>query len=104
MGFMSAPMIPSALDAQTQMFPTLTPAQIDRIRPSGHVRTVAPGEILFSPGETSVPFFVLLSGALEIVQPSLEGERPITVHHPASFTGEMTMISGQQCLVIGRVT
>jgi thioredoxin reductase (NADPH) len=101
---MSSPPVPSALDAQTQIFPTLTAAQIDRIRPFGHVRQVAPGDVLFAPKQTSVPFYVLLSGAMEIVQPSLEGERPVTTHRPGSFTGEMTMISGQQCLVLGRVT
>lgn len=37
---MAAPPIPSALDARTQIFPTLTPSQIDRIRPQGHVRHV----------------------------------------------------------------
>ena len=31
---MAAPPIPSALDPRTQIFPTLTPAQINRIRPS----------------------------------------------------------------------
>ena len=40
------------------------------IRPAGHLRKVQPGEILFSPNDTGVPFFVLLSGNMEIVQPS----------------------------------
>src|ERR1035438_649713 len=96
---------PSALDARTQIFPFLTSAQIDRIRPSGHVRTVQPGDILFAPGDMGVPFFVLLSGGMEIVQPDVNGgERPVTTHSPGQFTGEMTMISGQRCLVLGRVT
>jgi thioredoxin reductase (NADPH) len=92
------------LDARTQAFPLLTPAQIDRIRPMGRIRTVHSGEILFEPDDTAVPFFVLLSGRMEIVQPSLNGERPLVKHEPGNFTGEMTMISGQRCLVRGRVT
>jgi thioredoxin reductase (NADPH) len=100
---MSSPHPPSALDAATQMFPTLTPAQIDRIRPFGKVREVSPGDILFEPGQTSVPFFVLLSGHMEIVQPTTQGERPVATHGAGAFTGEMTMISGQKCLVLGRV-
>jgi thioredoxin reductase (NADPH) len=95
---------PSALDARTQTFPVLTSSQIDRIRPLGHVRQVHQGEILFEPGDTAVPFFVLLSGSMEIVQPSLDGERQVVTHEPGSFTGEITMISGQRCLVRGRVT
>jgi thioredoxin reductase (NADPH) len=95
---------PSALDARTQAFPVLTPEQIARIRPLGRLRRVQRGEILFEPGDTGVPFFVLLSGSMEIVQPALDGERPIATHAPGGFTGEITMISGQRCLVRGRVT
>jgi thioredoxin reductase (NADPH) len=95
---------PSALDASTQAFPVLTEAQINRLRPGSHLRRVEPGEILFQPNDTEVPFFVLLSGRMEIVQPDLDGERPIATHAPGEFTGEITMISGQRCLVRGRVT
>jgi thioredoxin reductase (NADPH) len=94
---------PSALDANTQAFPSLTGAQIDRIRPLGKVRAVKPGEILFEPGDTNVPFFVLLSGSLDIVQPEYPGERLVVTHQTGGFTGEITMISGQACLVLGRV-
>ncbi len=95
---------PSALDARTQIFPTLTDAQIDRVRPVAKARKVKPGEILFEPGDSGVPFFVLLSGQMEIVQPDLNGERLIVKHAACEFTGEMAMISGARCLVRGRVT
>jgi thioredoxin reductase (NADPH) len=95
---------PSALDASTQAFPVLTPAQIGRVRPGGKLRKVEPGEILFQPDDMGIPFFVLLSGGMEIVQPSLAGERLIVKHGPGGFTGEISMISGQRCLVRGRVT
>jgi thioredoxin reductase (NADPH) len=101
---MSSRPVPSALDARTQAFPTLSATQIDRIRALGRVRHVEAGEILFEPGETTLPFFVLLSGAMEIVQPSLNGERTVATHGPGEFTGEMTMISGRRSLVRGRVT
>jgi thioredoxin reductase (NADPH) len=101
---MSSWPIPSALDASTQAFPVLTAAQITRLRPGGKSRKVEPNEILFQPDDTQVPFFVLLSGSMEIVQPNLIGERPIAKHGPGEFTGEITMISGQRSLVRGRVT
>jgi thioredoxin reductase (NADPH) len=103
-GKMSSPPLPSALDAKTQAFPALTAAQIARIRPIGKVRQVEKGEILFQPGDTTVPFFVLLSGAMEIVQPDVNGERLVVKHGPGHFTGEMTMISGRRALVRARVT
>jgi thioredoxin reductase (NADPH) len=94
----------SVLDSRTQAFPTLTPAQIDRVRQIAKIRTVRASEILFEPGDTNVPFFVLLSGAMEIMMPGLNGERLIAIHAPGEFTGELTMISGRKCLVRGRVT
>jgi thioredoxin reductase (NADPH) len=100
---MSSQPVPSALDARTQAFPILTASQISRVRSVGKLRHVKAGEILFEPGDMNVPFFVLLSGRMEIVQPDLTGERPITKHSPGGFTGEMTMISGRRCLVRGRV-
>lgn len=101
---MSSRPVHSALAADTQMFPDLTTAQIDRIRPASKLRRVEPGEILFRPGDTEVPFFVVLSGSMEIVQPDLTGERLVTTHGAGEFTGELTMISGQRYLVLGRVT
>jgi thioredoxin reductase (NADPH) len=97
--------LPSALDAATQTFPALTQAQINRLLPHGRMRKVEAGEILFKPGDTVVPFFVVLSGGMDIVQPDLKGERLIVRHDiPGNFTGELTMISGRGALVTGRVT
>src|SRR5207245_9494737 len=101
---MSSQPVPSALDVRTQAFPFLTAAQISRVRPGGKLREVKKGEVLFEPGDTNIPFFVLLSGSMEIVQPDLTGERPLVTHGPGGFTGEMTMISGRRSLVRGRVT
>ena len=94
----------SALDAATQTFPVLSTPQINRLRPSSTLRKVQAGDVLFRPGDIGVSFFVLLSGRMEIMQPTMAGERQITTHEPGSFTGELSMISGQRCLVLGRVT
>jgi thioredoxin reductase (NADPH) len=101
---MSSQPIPSALNASTQAFPVLTDTQINRVRSVGKPRRVDKGEILFEPGDTNIPFFVLLSGSMDIVQPDFKGERTVAVHGPGEFTGEMTMISGRHSLVRGRVT
>jgi len=95
--------VPSALDSNTQMFPGLTRAQIDRVRAVSELRKIEPGDILFRPGDIGVPFFVLLSGSMEVVQPGISGERVITTHGPSGFTGELSMISGQRSFVLGRV-
>jgi thioredoxin reductase (NADPH) len=91
-------------DIRAEAFPVLTPDQIARIGPLSKVRHVKAGDILFEPGDSDVPFFVLLSGSMEIVQPDLYAERPIVKHEAGEFTGEISMISGRRCLVRGRVT
>lgn len=96
--------VPSALDARTQTFPVLTESQITRVRQVAKLRRVETGDILFQPGDTNPPFFVLVSGSMEIVQPSLSGEQPVAKHDAGEFTGEITMISGRRNLVRGRVT
>jgi thioredoxin reductase (NADPH) len=101
---MASPPIPSALNARTQAFPALNAAQINRVRSGSKLRQVEKGEILFDVGDTNVPFFVLLSGRMKIVQPDLNGEQFVAKHGPGEFTGEMTMMSGRRSLVRGRVT
>jgi len=41
---------------------------------------------------------------MEVLRPTLDGERLVTTHNPGCFTGEMTLIAGQRCWVHGRVT
>jgi thioredoxin reductase (NADPH) len=93
----------SALDYNTQIFPTLTQAQIDRVRSWAKVRHVQAGEVLFQPGDEHVPFFVLLSGSLEIVQPSQPGQPVLVTHIAGNFAGEIVTMSGQRAFVLGRV-
>ncbi|MGD0987628.1 MAG: FAD-dependent oxidoreductase [Candidatus Sulfotelmatobacter sp.] len=101
---MSAQLTPLIADVHGEAFPVLTEEQISRIRPASKLREVQVGEILFEPGDSDVPFFVVLSGAMEVVQPDMRGEREIVQHRAGAFTGEITMISGRRCLVRGRVT
>ena len=87
-----------------RIFPTLTPAQIERIAVHGHVRPIRAGEVLFEAGEQFVPFFVVTAGRLEIVLPSGTTETLIAVHGPGQFTGEVNMLSGRPALVRSRAS
>jgi thioredoxin reductase (NADPH) len=93
----------SAPNAETQTWPVLTDVEINRARPYGRVRPAEIGEVLYRPGEVGVPCFILLSASLEIVQPSIHGERLITTFCPGMFTGEAGMIAGQRTVVQARV-
>jgi thioredoxin reductase (NADPH) len=97
-------LVSNALESHAQVFPVLTEAQINRIRPFASLRHVNEGDVLFRADDSDVPFFILLSGSMEIVQPDMNGERPVANHGPGEFTGEMTMITGHRSLVCGRMT
>ncbi len=102
---MSESMLPSinTPDRQAEVFPVLTPAQIDRIRPYGTVRAVRAGEILFEAGDLGLPCFVVLSGKLDIVITRLSGEHVFATHGPGNFSGDMVLISGTGSMARGRV-
>jgi thioredoxin reductase (NADPH) len=87
-----------------QIFPTLTPAQIRRIAAHGHMRTTQRGDVLIEQGDRNIPFFVVVSGEVEIVRPSDTAETLITVHRPGNFTGEVNTLSGRRSLFRARVT
>jgi thioredoxin reductase (NADPH) len=87
-----------------QIFPTLTPAQIRRIAPHGHMRAMQRGEVLVEQGDRNVPFFVVVSGEVEIVRPSGGAETLITIHRPGQFAGEVNNLSGRPAVVRMRAT
>jgi thioredoxin reductase (NADPH) len=51
-----------------KIFPKLTLTQIGRITTHGRTRSVKPGEVLIEQGDISVPFFVVITGEVEIVR------------------------------------
>ena len=92
-----------SVEPGSEAFPLLTPAQIERLRPHGKLRHVEAGEVLFEPGDSNVPVYVVLSGGLEILQPGPKGGRSVVTHVPGSITGEFAVISGQRALLRGQV-
>jgi thioredoxin reductase (NADPH) len=92
------------LERRAQMFPTLTPAQVERVAKLGVRRKVKAGDVVFETGERDTGFFVVLSGRLEILRPVNGREELVAVHGPGEFTGEINMLSGRVTLVRGRVT
>src|SRR4029453_19244018 len=81
-----------------RVFPTLTPAQIARIAPHGRPRAIRPGEVLVEVGQRPVPFFVVLSGELQVLRPSPDTESLIVRQRAGQFTGEGTMLTGRRAL------
>lgn len=90
-------------DRKEQTFPILTPSQIARLEPYGTKIAVRKGQILAEPGDRHRKLFVVLSGSIEIVRPSMTGEEPVVVLTAGRFTGEMSTLRGVGSLVRARV-
>jgi thioredoxin reductase (NADPH) len=87
-----------------RMFPTLTTEQIERIASHGRRRFVRQGEILIEAGSLPVPFFVIVSGEVEIVRPSDSAEAMVAIHGAGAFTGEANLLLGRRSLMRARVS
>ena len=93
------PPLRSILSSVASVFPTLKPAQIERLAALGRVRQVQPGEVLVEAGEKGAPLFVIKTGQVEVVQPSGGTEKPVALFLPGQFTGEISILSGRPILV-----
>src|ERR1044071_5414209 len=82
-----------------RMFPTLTPAQVERIAAHGKQRSIRPGEVIIEAGARVVPFFVITAGRVEVMRPSGIAETLVAVHGPGQFTGEVNMLSGRPAML-----
>ena len=83
-----------------QMFPSLSAAEIGRLRRFGTVRTYEEGEALVRVGQSGHGLTVFLAGHAEISQHDESGLRtPIVTHGPGGFMGELAQLSGRPALV-----
>jgi thioredoxin reductase (NADPH) len=85
------------------MFPALSVEQIDRVAAHGRVRPLEEGETLVEPGADAVPFFVLLSGRVQVLRLTHTGEQVVVTHGPGAFTGEANGLLGRPPMTRMRV-
>ena len=93
---------PSPVD-DPAAFPTLDGNQLATLDALGTRRSVAPGEYLYREGDATYDFFVVVSGAVDIVLHADGEERVITRHGAGRFLGELNMLSGLRVFVSARV-
>ena len=96
---MSAPA--SIIDTRRpQMFPTLAPAEIERVRRFGTVRSFAAGEAIATVGSPGHGLIIVLAGHVDITQRAESGRRTLIVTHtPGQFMGELAQLAGRPSLV-----
>ena len=83
-----------------QMFPKLTPNEIDRLRRFGEVRHYAPSEALFVTGSVAPGMYVLIKGSVRVIRRDPLGHSaPIAEEGPGQFVAEVGQLSGQPAFV-----
>jgi thioredoxin reductase (NADPH) len=83
-----------------QIYPTLDPLDIERVRRFGEVRSFAAGETLLTSGEVAPGLMVILAGKVAVTEHGyFDNPKPIFVHSPGSFMGELAQLAGRPALV-----
>jgi len=96
----SAP-TPSIADTRRdQMYPTLAPAEIERVRRFGTLRAFASGEALAKVGVGGVGLAIVLSGVVDVSRHDSSGKRtPLVALEAGAFLGELAQLAGRPALV-----
>jgi thioredoxin reductase (NADPH) len=84
-------------------FPTLDDAQLAALDALGTRRSVKPGDFLYREGDPTYDFYVVVSGAVDILQHADGEERLIVRHGAGRFLGELNMLTGLRVFVSARV-
>ncbi len=92
------PALPPAA-REDEMFPVLTPEQLERLAAQGQRRRVAAGDVLHEGSEHVSRFFALVSGRIDILAGEDFGERVVSLSRPGQFTGELNVLSGRRGFV-----
>jgi thioredoxin reductase (NADPH) len=83
-----------------QMFPKLTPREIDRLRRFGEIRHYSAGEALFVTGDVAPGMYVLIKGSVRVIRRDPLGHTaPIVEQGPGEFVAEVGQLSGQPAFV-----
>jgi thioredoxin reductase (NADPH) len=80
-------------------FPRLSERHIDTLSKFAKRRHFAPGEPPFQAGVSPATFFVVLSGAVEIIDHSGDEPRTVVVHQPGEFTGDIDILTRRVTVV-----
>ncbi|HEY4022900.1 MAG TPA: FAD-dependent oxidoreductase [Pseudonocardiaceae bacterium] len=76
-------------------FPRLTREQLDALAAGGERRPVRPGEVLYTQGERTSAWYVVLSGKVAVQRSEGAETRTVRIHGPGRFLGELGLLEGQ---------
>ncbi|MEO7493802.1 MAG: FAD-dependent oxidoreductase [Massilia sp.] len=83
-----------------QMFPTLSEADIARLRRFGAERAWADGDTIYGAGDDNPGMLLILAGRARVTQcDGLGRERDVAEHGPGDFSAEVGQLSGRPAMV-----
>jgi thioredoxin reductase (NADPH) len=82
---------------------TLDTSQLAALDALGTRQWVAKGEYLYRAGDAAYDFYVIVSGAVDIIADSGDTEVLIARHGGGRFLGELNLLTGLRVLVSARV-
>ena len=85
------------------LFPRLTDAQTEQMAERAETRSFSPGEILFEQGERDASFYMVISGAVDIIDRQPDGDHYFTQCQAGTFIGDISMFTGEPTLARGVV-
>ena len=83
--------------------PKLDAEQLARLTGFGERRAVSPGDVLYAEGDPGYDFFVVLSGAVDIIGTYDGVEEVLVTHGAGGFLGELNLLTGQRVYLTARV-
>ena len=86
--------------------PVLTAAQLARFRAYGTPEAIRAGQQLFGPGDAAYDLVLVDEGEVSVIAPGSAGapEEVIVRAGPNEFVGELSLLTGQSPILIGRAT
>ncbi len=87
------------LDLRKVAFPTLDDVHVATLAKFGTRRSLHDGELLFKAGDREYKFFVVESGAVEIVEHSSGETKQVALHERHAFGGDVSLVTGRPALV-----
>ncbi len=80
-------------------FPKLSEAEVECLADLAKVCLFQDGEIIFQAGQRGLPFYVVESGAIAIVDESAEESKTLVVHGPRKFTGDVSLLTDRPAVI-----
>ena len=84
---------------QKALRPILTPEEIGWLIPFGDIRELNDGDFIYQEQVQSNSFYAIIEGEVRVTRQVAGKEMFLAVHGPGSFTGELSVITGDESLV-----